>query len=208
MNSAIRASSLRRTQVERKDDSEQKMIDAAIRLIAKKGMEGLTLGAGGIEAGYSRGLPSHHFGTKTELIRAVARTIKNKNFKDLASVTEGALGLDGLKKLVAYYFERDSAGSDNSKTVMALLCASLHDDFETAEITREHIAYWCGRIQLLYEEAISLGQVNSELDVSAQAALLFGTLRGTLLQFMVAPNQVSLVEASRALQFNLDSIRL
>lgn len=98
MNSAIRASSLRRTQVERKDDSEQKMIDAAIRLIAKKGMEGLTLGAVGIEAGYSRGLPSHHFGTKAELIRAVARTIKNKNFKDLASVTEGALGLDGLKK--------------------------------------------------------------------------------------------------------------
>jgi AcrR family transcriptional regulator len=198
----------RRTQVERKEDAERKMLAAAIQLIAKRGVNGVTLGEIGVEAGYSRGLPTHHFGSKRALLREVGKWIKDTNVLELQRQTSGLRGIDGLKRIVAHYFERDSAGKENSKTVMALLCDSLREEAETADITREYIEYWIQQIENRYQEAVDLGQVSPKLDVRTQSALLLGTLRGTLLQYMVSPDHVDLRAASRALQANIETLRL
>ena len=63
----------RRTQRERREETERKVLAAATALIAQHGSRALTLAAVGEAAGYSRGIVSHHFGSRENLLRAVMR---------------------------------------------------------------------------------------------------------------------------------------
>jgi TetR/AcrR family acrAB operon transcriptional repressor len=64
-----------RTQAERRDAAESKIILAAIELAASKGYDGFSLADVGTRAGFSRGLPAHYFGSKDRLLAAVADNI-------------------------------------------------------------------------------------------------------------------------------------
>src|ERR1043165_6903985 len=61
----------RRTQQERREEAERKVLAAATALITQHGSRALTLAAVGEAAGYSRGIVSHHFGSRENLLRAV-----------------------------------------------------------------------------------------------------------------------------------------
>jgi AcrR family transcriptional regulator len=63
----------RRTQQERREEAERKVLAAATALIAQHGSRALTLAAVGEAVGYSRGIVSHHFGSRENLLRAVMR---------------------------------------------------------------------------------------------------------------------------------------
>src|SRR5215469_2692749 len=63
----------RRSQAERRAEAEQGLLDAALRLFAKKGVESATLAEIGDAAGYSRGLANHHFGSKAALVERLAQ---------------------------------------------------------------------------------------------------------------------------------------
>ena len=67
-----------RTQVQRREEAVRKILDAAIELIAQRGVKDLTMAEVGIHAGYSRGLPHQHFGSKENLIDAVLHAIVEK----------------------------------------------------------------------------------------------------------------------------------
>src|SRR5271167_2397116 len=66
-----RAPRRRRTQAQRRELSDQRMIDAAFKLIERQGGSRTTLVEIGELSGYSHGLVSHRFGTKGALVRAV-----------------------------------------------------------------------------------------------------------------------------------------
>jgi AcrR family transcriptional regulator len=70
-----KAASVRPTQTERTALAEEKMVNATIELLNKAGLAGTTLNAIGEAAGYSRGLASHHFGSKSGLFRKVLKHI-------------------------------------------------------------------------------------------------------------------------------------
>ena len=61
----------RRTQAERRDESEQRLLAAAATLIEAEGFAAVTFDRVGSLAGYSRGLASQKFGSKDGLVRAV-----------------------------------------------------------------------------------------------------------------------------------------
>ena len=51
-------------------EGREALLDAAIRVIAKSGLRGLTVRGVGAEAGVTHGLVRHHFGTRDALIEA------------------------------------------------------------------------------------------------------------------------------------------
>ena len=65
----------RLTQAERTATAEEMMVNATIDLLNTVGPAGTTLKAIGERAGYSRGLASHHFGSKSGLFRKVLKHI-------------------------------------------------------------------------------------------------------------------------------------
>src|SRR5262249_1993924 len=60
---------------ERRDEAERSIIRAAIVIVAKRGLDSLTLAECGEAAGYSRGLAAHYFTSKEGLIAAIAHRI-------------------------------------------------------------------------------------------------------------------------------------
>src|SRR6218665_3470496 len=66
---------VRRTQAERVAESDRRLIEAAIRLIARVGYTHTTLESIGVEAGYSRGLVQHRFGSKERLLAELIKHI-------------------------------------------------------------------------------------------------------------------------------------
>lgn len=61
----------RRSQAERRAESEQRLLDAAAEIIATEGYLAATLERVGERAGFSRGLASRKYGSKDGLIEAV-----------------------------------------------------------------------------------------------------------------------------------------
>src|SRR5687768_176398 len=79
----------RRTQIERRADAERRMLDAANALVAEKGLPALTLAAVGTAAGYSRGLPTHHFKTRARLLSALTESIARSYISRVQSHASG-----------------------------------------------------------------------------------------------------------------------
>jgi len=70
-SAAILPPKARRTQSERRDASEQRLLIAAAEIIEEQGFAAATFDAIGMRAGYSRGLASQKFGSKDGLVAAV-----------------------------------------------------------------------------------------------------------------------------------------
>lgn len=58
----------RRTQAERRSETQERVISAAVELLRLKGYAGFRIADVTVEAGVSRGAQSHHFPTKVDLV--------------------------------------------------------------------------------------------------------------------------------------------
>ncbi|MBT5388282.1 MAG: TetR/AcrR family transcriptional regulator [Porticoccaceae bacterium] len=90
------AKALRLTQVERKEISDAKMLEAAIALIVERGAEQTTLKDVGEKAGYSRGLAGYRFGNKAGLFDFVLRSVGDEWLAELKGVTRGKNGYEAM----------------------------------------------------------------------------------------------------------------
>jgi AcrR family transcriptional regulator len=86
----------RRTQAERRAETERRVLDATMAIIADRGVRAVTMAAVGEAAGYSRGIVNHQFGTRRALMAAVAETVQSR-FAPTAS------GLTGRERVVAMF---------------------------------------------------------------------------------------------------------
>src|SRR3954454_10540286 len=89
----------RRTQRERREATERKVLAAATALIAQHGSRALTLAAVGEASGYSRGIVSHHFGGRENLLRAVMRDAQAFTLPDVGESAADWLGEAGRGRL-------------------------------------------------------------------------------------------------------------
>ncbi len=90
----------RRTQVERREESERVLLAAASEVIAERGINGASLTVIGERAGMSRGLPTHHFGSKDALVARVAGAAQDRMAGVLLAAIEqsgrGTADMSGL----------------------------------------------------------------------------------------------------------------
>jgi AcrR family transcriptional regulator len=87
---------VRRRQADRVARSDRRLMDAAIELIVKVGINGTTLQAVGELAGYSRGLATHRFGSKAGLFGKVLQEA-SVDWLDRVQVAVGErVGVDAL----------------------------------------------------------------------------------------------------------------
>jgi len=84
----------RRTQAQRRAQAEQRLLDAALEIVARTGSVRMTLAQVGEAAGYSRGLAAHRFGSKAGLLRALAAHI---NARFVAQIPAASANLTGLR---------------------------------------------------------------------------------------------------------------
>lgn len=82
------------------DERKARLIEAGIACLAKGGIQGFTVDNICREAGTSRGLITHHFGSKSALLTAIYGEIYGKVLDNLERPDEPALSLDELIEVV------------------------------------------------------------------------------------------------------------
>jgi AcrR family transcriptional regulator len=96
-------------QTERTELSEQKLMEAAIELLVKTGIQNTTLQEVGLRAGYSRGLATHRFGSKAGLFAHVLKIASADWLTRVQSAVGARVGADALVAATdaAHEFIRD-----------------------------------------------------------------------------------------------------
>ena len=186
--SAPAKSGARRTQAERTATAARRMIRAAGRLIARQGYTKTTLSQVGKEAGYTGGLVSHHFGSKEGLLRELVGTITGRFYSDqLQPALDGTEGLDALCAMAGAYLQELRLREERMRTLYVLLGESLGPVSEINPVFAELNKGFRVNLRTLIEQGIARGEIRSDLDADAAAALVMGMLRGVALQWIADP---------------------
>lgn len=184
----------RLTQAERTDISDQKMVDATVRLIVERGTTGTNLKDVGIVAGYSRGLASHRFGSKDSLFAFTLSRLSENWLTQLMSATELRVGLDAIEKALDQHYQFCVDAPDQFRTMYALWFESLGVDSElSTKINNIHqrrqadVARWIERDIALSEPVRAQSQ-----QIAAQFC---ASVVGIIYYWLVNPEQMDLVKS-------------
>lgn len=193
----------RKPHAQRRDEAERRMIAAAVRIVAERGLDNLTLAECGEAAGYSRGLAAHYFGSKEELTAAIAlRIVERYAERQRAAHTEGTSGLEGLCESVAFYLDSGRKDLVSLRAFHAVLGSALQLSelsAAVAELNRRSVDGFAAYIR----RGIQEGEIRRDADPVAQATLILASLRGIMAQMLVDPRRIALAHIKRELLDNL-----
>lgn len=185
-----RATSRRRAPLshrERSDLAVGRMISAALRMMGEEGYEAATLAAIGKAAGYSRGLATHHFGSKADLFAEVLRTVTGEFMAMVAERVGTRTGVDALIAFVAAHRELAVSAPERIRALFVLSFQSLiaHSPMKDAAI-HELLGYrdWAQR---MIERGLAAGTVRRGVDAHSEAIQFCGALFGLTLQWLIDP---------------------
>lgn len=171
----------RRTQEQRREASEQRMLEAALALVAEKGTFRVTMAEIGERAGYSRGLPAARFGSKAKLLAALANLI-GERFGEHRKAYRTAPGLPSIEALIRAYFTRKDWTSTRALIVMMAESALGDSELQPiiADYNRDSSRYLTHHITL----AQQAGEARADVDPTTLAVVVLSTFRGTMLQWL------------------------
>ena len=163
-----------RTQVERRAEAERKLLEAAAELIAERGVRAVTLAAVGERAGYSRGLVTHHFGSRQGLLDALTLELQNL----LGFPETDARGIDRLLVVVDAYL-----AAPHNRVFLVLWAEAMTSEPDLREAFAARDARFRATLVECLDDADDL---RADVDKEALAQALVGLLRGTSLQLLAA----------------------
>jgi AcrR family transcriptional regulator len=187
--SAVRAE--RRSQAERRDEAEQRLLAAAVRLVAEQGLERITLADVGEAAGYSRGLPAHYFGSKAGLTVALATHLIDGFGQALGRTEHHPRGLQRLLGATAFYLDSAIREPTGARALSVLLGEGLANPLISERIAALNARSVKG-FEVNLRAAVMAGEIRAEVDPRAQAILILAALRGTVSQWLLAPDAIDL----------------
>jgi AcrR family transcriptional regulator len=193
---------IRRTHAERREEAEQRMLEAAVRIVAEHGLEYLTLAECGEAAGYSRGLAAHYFGSKDSLISAIATHIVANYTKRLSGSSGGRKGLEGFLYSIGFYIDSGRNRVLELRAFNAVLGSSLTNpriSNAIADLNRRSVNSFAEGLRM----CVRHGSVRADIDPVAEATLALSLLRGLMSQWLIDPEGVDLDAAKKELLDNL-----
>ncbi len=181
-----------RTHAERRLEAETRIVQAAFDIVARRGVDQLTLAEAGEEAGYSRALPAHYFETHEALLAAVAEHAVSNYRKRLIERT--APTDDGIRSLlasIAFYIDDSRGWPKKLRAFHEVMNAGLRWPAIAAVVARLN-QEWIDRIAAQLRSAQAKGDVRADLDPVAEAVAVSGAMRGIMAQWLIAPDSIDL----------------
>lgn len=164
------------------------MVNATIELLNQVGLAGTTLIAIGESAGYSRGLASHHFGSKSGLFRKVLKHITTVWTEELESNLQGKSGLNALLAALDAHRDHLLHFSQHARAMNILWSASFDpaSEFkpnvvEFHRLQRAAAAAWVVAGQ-------ETGEIRADVNSASFAEQFYASLLGLNYQWLVNPD--------------------
>jgi AcrR family transcriptional regulator len=183
-------SDLRKARSER---SSKRLLDAATELIAEQGYSATSIAQIAQKAGYSHGLVSQRFGSKSDLIRLLAREFQNYFAIDrLQPALKEKGGLDGLIVLIETYLDTVAGSGTLGRAYYELfgesivLVPEIHETFVQADRNFRDL------LMKTVRAAIELGEIPAEVEVASLASVVLSIVRGTSMQWLLDGGSIDL----------------
>lgn len=165
----------KRTQADRRDESERRLLEAMVEIVAEEGVGATTFENIARRAGYSRGLAFLKFGSKEGLIRALIRRLQQSRIEALSALDIGHMtGLDALKTYIRLHFDELSAAHD-TRAYFTLAAGAVAD----LSTVRNAFSELHEQSRIFLEHLIQRGQMEGCIRVDVDptgAALAIGSL--------------------------------
>lgn len=188
------------------DAQRECFADAAIRLIARDGFEGMTMRAVAAEAGLSYGSLFHYFGSKDELLIHAIRHLTAQQSRRVNEFSSRSKGLRALQRLLFDDALVDAASRDEAVVWLAFLSrAALQPAL--ARIHGQMIDGWLERIRQMLEEARAAGEVPATLDAEAEALAIWVYSAGVGQQGLLYPERFPPARQRKLITAYLDKLR-
>jgi AcrR family transcriptional regulator len=175
-----------KTQVERRHEAEQRLLDAAAELIGEIGPAAVTLANIGERAGYSRGLATHHFGSKGAMMARLVDNVADQFHMAIFVERPAGSAMDELLALLDTYFQtvRNLKPVNRARLVLwADAVASPSPDVRPAMIAADRQF----RAELVdgITRGVDAGDFPSTVDPAGLATVVIAMLRGVALESLL-----------------------
>jgi AcrR family transcriptional regulator len=175
----------RRTQAERRADSEQRLLRASVELIVEQGLASTSLADIGHRAGASHALVNHRFGSKDELVDRIIEEA-TRYYVRAARERVGTLsGLDAVLAVCALYLDLVD-GPDPIGRVHVVLWSEA---VANTAVRRPAQLEWDRQFRTflggLIQDGIAGGSIRPDVGVQDTALTIVGALRGAAMQVLL-----------------------
>jgi AcrR family transcriptional regulator len=182
----------RRTQTDRREESDRRMLRAATRLIARQGVSGTSLAEVGLAAGYSRGLPVDRYGSKRGLIEALLDSMAAWFEARVANTASSKRGVEAVLERIAAHVD----GARKSPLATTALYAIYLESLAAMPALRPKVGAlldrWRGELVVGLRQAQSAGEIRGDIDCEQHAAIILGALRGLIIEHLMGSAETDL----------------
>lgn len=185
----------RRTQAERRAETERRVLQATLRLVALHGSAATSLAQVGAEAGYSRGIVTHHFGSRDQLLDRAARHAQAA----VQAPETDTLGLDRLLVTVRTYLGELGRLADTTRAFLQMWAEAVTSQPALRQVFIDRDDHFRDLLAALIADGITHGSVRADTNPQGVAAMLVSQLRGAGLQLMLTADVAAFSANSDAL---------
>ena len=185
------AKALRLTQVERKEISDAKMLEAAVDLIVERGAGQVTLKDVGEKAGYSRGLAGYRFGNREGLFDFVLRSVGDEWLGELTQVTANSFGYQAIAAALDAHIKFCEDAPKHVEAFYRLWFDSMAPDSQLKgailgihKRRRADVISWI-------EQAIAAREVAATVDAEMLADHFTASVSGIVYHWMTDPDNLN-----------------
>lgn len=181
---------LRLTQVERKEISDAKMLEAAVDLIVERGAGQVTLKDVGEKAGYSRGLAGYRFGNREGLFDFVLRSVGDEWLGELTQVTANSFGYKAIAAALDAHIKFCEDAPKHVEAFYRLWFDSMAPDSQLKGVILGIHQRRRGDVVSWIEQAVAAGEVSATVDAGMLADHFTASVSGIVYHWMTDPDNL------------------
>ena len=190
----------RRTQAERRAESEREILQAAAILFGRQGYTSTTLEQIGRKAGYSSALVSLRFGSKEGIAEAIVARLQTRAGSEVFEPEEGVTGIASLNRIFSGYSELLRNAEQWMRALFMLMTDSLGPLNGKIDLFRAGNENFAAAIEQAVREGQEAGEIRTDLDPAETAFQILAAVRGATLLWLLDPKKVDVVEAIQRLR--------
>lgn len=168
----------RRTQAERRESSERKLLDAAAHVIAERGSAKASFAEIAAAAGQSHSHPHYLFGSKVNMLEALVAEFAKRYGEEVVGRIGDAHGLDAIIQIVKMFVRSLHDPLTMTRAFYVLLGESVSAVPELRPRINEYHQWLQQLLADWLREGVDTGDVRADIDVDAAAAVCLATVRG------------------------------
>ena len=185
---------------------QKEIINAAIGLIADKGIQQMTIKNLAIKIGFAEGAIYRHFASKTEILLGILAMFKDNKNNALTQM-QSSTNTDALQKLQTLFQERFAHFTANPAIAAVIFSEEI---FQNDKRLSEEVFRIMQESQTIVHDVIENGQKTGQMrtDISAQqlSLLITGALRLLVTQWRLSGFDFDLQKEGRQLWHSIKQI--